>query len=517
MLIRAPIALTVTICFARLILSGARCRSGGCCEEVCGTYCDEDHACHSNDKRCQTVGEACAAPKPAPKPATPSNQSCLFSNFMWNARAAPSAHTFTSECYRPRTRTELCSAFAERGIKRVLYYGDSTMTNLFVSSIYDLIPRAGPRDDTPGQVALGDLATARAARPGACPRCHRCVGSLVHNMKRAPEGGWPEGHQARDILYPERDLITSPCAHAQRCDGAIELEAWRGAIADWDAMFDNLNASLAELVARRRAPDAVVFSAGTHYMAKRGDLMSYSSALDQITRLFLDLPGLRAAVFVTQLGSTPKKPGEYRLMQSSCEIGKLNAQAFALMRARGVPIVDSLALSHRIPDAHCMDGTHWDAWTLAAQGSLAFQALLSRAQHNAPWRAASNDTSACALVLHRVTLTPDRSAEGSWKAPRTKEAQMLKKLSDFCSEQKRAFGQVLPACVIDPTQFFGNKTVTVSYSCVGCSEHCGEDSRECGRSSIGTRIKSGQRHKTFYCPAWYGSAECGGSSPSSSS
>ena len=94
---------------------------------------------------------------------------------------------------------------------------------------------------------------------------------------------------------------------------------------------------------------------------------------------------------------------------------------------------------------------------------------------------------------------------------------MLKKLSDFCSEQKRAFGQVLPACVIDPTQFFGNKTVTVSYSCVGCSEHCGEDSRECGRSSIGTRIKSGQRHKTFYCPAWYGSAECGGSPPSCSS
>ena len=39
------------------------------------------------------------------------------------------------------------------------------MSNLFVSSIYDLIPRAGSRDDTPGQVALGDLATARAARP----------------------------------------------------------------------------------------------------------------------------------------------------------------------------------------------------------------------------------------------------------------------------------------------------------------------------------------------------------------
>ena len=58
MLIRAPIALTVTLCFARLILSGARCRSGGCCEEVCGTYCDENHACHSDDERCQNVGEA---------------------------------------------------------------------------------------------------------------------------------------------------------------------------------------------------------------------------------------------------------------------------------------------------------------------------------------------------------------------------------------------------------------------------------------------------------------------------
>ena len=92
MLIRAPIALTVTLCFARLILSGARCRSGGCCEEVCGTYCDENHACHSDDERCQNVGEACAAPKSAPMPTpkhTPKPRHQLATNQTVQCAAEP--------------------------------------------------------------------------------------------------------------------------------------------------------------------------------------------------------------------------------------------------------------------------------------------------------------------------------------------------------------------------------------------------------------------------------------------
>ena len=52
-------ALIVTVCFARLLSGSARCRSGGCCDEVCGTYCNEHHTCHADDARCQNVGEAC--------------------------------------------------------------------------------------------------------------------------------------------------------------------------------------------------------------------------------------------------------------------------------------------------------------------------------------------------------------------------------------------------------------------------------------------------------------------------
>ena len=52
-------ALILTVCFAHLIAGSARCRSGGCCDEVCGTYCNEHHACHADDTRCRNVGEAC--------------------------------------------------------------------------------------------------------------------------------------------------------------------------------------------------------------------------------------------------------------------------------------------------------------------------------------------------------------------------------------------------------------------------------------------------------------------------
>ena len=85
---------------------------------------------------------------------------------------------------------------------------------------------------------------------------------------------------------------------------------------------------------------------------------------------------------------------------------------------------------------------------------------------------------------------------------------MLKKLGDFCSKQQSAFGQALPACVIDPRVFFGSEAVAVWHSCVGCAEHCGENGRGCGRANRSTHIASGQRHASFYCPAWYGSAEC---------
>ena len=89
-----------------------------------------------------------------------------------------------------------------------------------------------------------------------------------------------------------------------------------------------------------------------------------------------------------------------------------------------------------------------------------------------------------------------------------REAQMLKKLQEFCSKQESAFEQALPACVIDPTMFFGSEAVTVWHSCVGCAEHCGENGRDCGRSNHTTIIASGQRHASFYCPAWYGPTEC---------
>ena len=85
-------ALIATSCFARLLLSSARCRSGGCCEEVCGTYCDENHACHSDDERCQNVGEACAAPKSAPMPTpkhTPKPRHQLATNQTVQCAAEP--------------------------------------------------------------------------------------------------------------------------------------------------------------------------------------------------------------------------------------------------------------------------------------------------------------------------------------------------------------------------------------------------------------------------------------------
>ena len=421
----------------------------------------------------------------------------MFANWKWDAQATPSARTFASKCYRPRNGTELCSSLAARGIRRVLFYGDSTMSNLFTSSVYDLIPHAGPRDDTPGQLEVRGLAPSRDSNPGDCVRCHHCIGRLVHGMVPVPRGQSPN-------LYPERGLVESPCAHARRCDGAVELEIWRGAVIEWD-VIRHLNESLAALVARGRAPDAVVFSVGTHYMSNRSALMGYSSDLDRTTRLFLDLPGLRAAVFVAQLGSTDRKPLQHRLMQASCEIGKLNAQAFALMSARGVAVVDSLALSHRIPDDHCQDGTHWDAWTLAAQGSLAFQALLSPEQSGAPWEAARNDMRACTLAIHRVTMKQKKCPTST---PSEREAQMLKQLRNFCSKQQRAFGQALPACVFDPREFFGNTAVTVWHSCVGCAEHCGESGRDCGRATRFTSIEGGRSHASFYCPAWYGYPEC---------
>ena len=34
-------AFAVTVCFARLLSGSSACRSGGCCDEVCGTYCDD--------------------------------------------------------------------------------------------------------------------------------------------------------------------------------------------------------------------------------------------------------------------------------------------------------------------------------------------------------------------------------------------------------------------------------------------------------------------------------------------
>ena len=363
-------------------------------------------------------------------PIAPGNSSdCSFENWTWDAKAAPSARTFTSACVQPRNRTELCAAFAARGIRKILFYGDSTMTNLFEASIYDLLPRAGPRDDTPGQPSSRPLIESRPARPGDCLRCNYCAGGR-YNVKRTDGRSTP-------YLYPARQLEKSPCAHARRCDGALELEIWRGATQE-NGQVQLLNASLLQLSARNamELPDAVVFSVGTHYMGTRPSLMRYAADLDVYTRLFLALPRLRGAVFLAQLGSTARKPHEFRLMQSSCEIGKLNAQAFELMAGFGVPVVDSLALSRRIGDAHSYDGTHWDAFTLAAQGSIAFQALLA-AERQPPPRASPRPGGArasvtCALKIHRVTLVKNcPKPGGAWAAPTEQEEYMTKKLRDF--------------------------------------------------------------------------------------
>ena len=69
----------ITMYFSRLSSASTQCRAGGCCEEVCGIYCTEQHECHADDARCQNVGAACpplvrpieGQPHPRPMPPTP--------------------------------------------------------------------------------------------------------------------------------------------------------------------------------------------------------------------------------------------------------------------------------------------------------------------------------------------------------------------------------------------------------------------------------------------------------------
>ena len=196
--------------------------------------------------------------------------SCLFTNASWNA-SAPTA-PFHSECFAPRSGPALCAALAARGIRRVLFVGDSTVSNLFGGAVYDVLPREGAMDDAPGQTTPNPLPPWRGAFPGDNHRCRYCKGARTHGTNKG--------------IYPARRYNESECAFARRCDGHLELESWRAGNED-PAQNALLAASLAELRASGALPDAVVFSLGAHYMGAADHFVRFSRDLEEATGLLL--------------------------------------------------------------------------------------------------------------------------------------------------------------------------------------------------------------------------------------
>ena len=219
----------------------------------------------------------------------------------------------------------------------------------------------------------------------------------------------------------------------------------------------------------------------------------------------------------------------WRQLQSCCEIGKLNAQSFAIMRAFGVPVLDSLALSRRIPDEHSVDGTHWDAMTVAAQAAMVFELML-RSEPPPPHRSpdepppvAGHDAGAarrvlepCALAIHAVRAAEGTGGPKAVDAPAA-DPRLTQRLVQMCETQRaEQRGMGLPACVFEASALVPKnmKAVVIRYSCVGCAaDHCGEGGGDCGREEYDMTVPEGLKHVSLLCPAWRGEPECKARTP----
>ena len=396
----------------------------------------------------------------------------------------------------------LCAAFAANDINKVLFIGDSTVANLFAKTIYSTLPPTrDPRETVKGQPALsktkkGQQALKDDTKAGEFALAHYCKGRLFHGTDKG--------------LYQERGLETSACAYARRCEGKVELLTWRGGGEGKDQnklLRDSLNSKAKSW----RKPDAVVYSLGTHFMAEQSNEARFSEVLQEMTEILLEMSSIKAIAFFTMLGSDPsRKMAVHRQMQSNCEIGKLNAHAFAITSAYGVPTLDSLAFSQRLWGrplnqilAHSTDGTHWDGMTVANQSQTVVQALLSNVStHRNPVR----------FEDARAALSQCKFGDMKVAIDGTTSGELTKKLRTICERSTAKLG--MPACLFS-AQSLSNRTVEVRYSCVGCNSQCGAFGGDCGSNATVTAVvPKGLRHVSFYCPAWGGEEMgCGSLTP----
>ena len=336
----------------------------------------------------------------------------------------------------------ICNALQAQGIARVIFVGDSTVSNLFLSVIHDVLP---PRPESPDTLVLrpelfvrqqelrqqmpnvsaaaffrwraGRYFTRDAAVMQANTHCHAARTSTRDNVDRSCS--------ARPVLHT---LVRGNCSYAIRCGGALELLYWyppnpfgdgsgtcigSGQIPNFPG--EVVAGSLHELAAADR-PDAIILGLGTHYMpgfsrdvpqanvtrAYADDLRTIDAAARRYCRHpptpykegsgdDRDGRARHPLIFFTQLRPYPKLKRPRWRQQTPEAAATLNAVARDALGPH-VPVLDGFELTLGVEPMLSVDGTHYDYFVLAAQGALLLEALTFKSRprnkkHAGPRRA----------------------------------------------------------------------------------------------------------------------------------
>ena len=275
-------------------------------------------------------------------------------------------------CRRQVATSSLCSALEAANVSTLLFIGDSTIANVFVASIYNVLP-GGSWDSLDTPMLSDDLHGAvgrcwKDRRDTFMGRDNHFQWSLGRTSLRQQEMEMLNGSASR-ALFSRREK--GPCTYARRCAGKLTLEFWNAGNEDAAAPF-LVRESLREMRAKRRLPDAIVWTLGAHYMGTADATVRYSGVVDA----FLDsvAPAAARHVFFNQ-GYPGPKAAVWRDKQSACDVFRLNRVAEALVASRRMDVLDFFELSQAVGGAHMADAVHYDEAVCSALGAVLLHAI----------------------------------------------------------------------------------------------------------------------------------------------
>ena len=291
----------------------------------------------------------------------------------------------------------LCAALLARNVTRILYFGDSTVADLFVATTHEVIPPWPGTLDTPvhaqsvleaqhnfvslhPELIASDIfgvrrrnTSLRIAFQDAVAFCHL----RRNSFKTSHSESLPSG-------------ADTPCTFVRRCGGLLEMLYYY--IEPEERFLSGLFRALRNASVAGTAPDSFIWSIGQHYMPAgtfaiamgdgRFHQANHTNAMfGQHLRLIAESIATYSArrskdggsLFFNMLRPAPALKTARWKIQDVAAAASLNDVAQSALQ--NTPIWDGFEFTRGVEISHSRDGTHYDHIALTAQGALLLEAL----------------------------------------------------------------------------------------------------------------------------------------------